>query len=73
MLKRIQIPGLFITGTDTGVGKTLVAAAIADWFVRHGAQPAVSNRSQLGASSGGRGSSAKMPNSSRIMRMRSFR
>ena len=29
-----QLPGLFITGTDTGVGKTLVAGAIADWFRR---------------------------------------
>ena len=36
MLSRCPIPGLFITGTDTGVGKTLVAAAIANWFVRHG-------------------------------------
>jgi dethiobiotin synthetase len=32
---------LFITGTDTGVGKTLVAGAIADWFRRHGARVAV--------------------------------
>jgi dethiobiotin synthetase len=29
MLRPIAIPGLFITGTDTGVGKTVVAAAIA--------------------------------------------
>ena len=41
MLKRSTIPGLFITGTDTGVGKTLVAAAIADWFRRHGFSVAV--------------------------------
>jgi dethiobiotin synthetase len=34
MLSRIQIPGLFITGTDTGVGKTVVAGGIAAWFVR---------------------------------------
>ena len=34
MLRRIPIPGLFITGTDTEVGKTVVAAAIADWFRR---------------------------------------
>src|SRR5688572_32455781 len=34
MLKPVQLPGLFITGTDTGVGKTLVAGAIADWFRR---------------------------------------
>ncbi|MCL4204402.1 MAG: dethiobiotin synthase [Pirellulaceae bacterium] len=30
------IPGLFITGTDTGVGKTYVACRIADWLVRAG-------------------------------------
>ncbi|HYO08156.1 MAG TPA: dethiobiotin synthase [Tepidisphaeraceae bacterium] len=29
MLPRIGIPGLFVTGTDTGVGKTVVAGAIA--------------------------------------------
>jgi dethiobiotin synthetase len=42
MLKHSTIPGLFITGTDTGVGKTLVAAAIADWFRRHNHRVAVS-------------------------------
>lgn len=41
MLARCPIPGLFITGTDTGVGKTLVAAAIANWFVRRGVRTAV--------------------------------
>ena len=34
MLRPATIPGLFITGTDTGVGKTVVAGAIADWFRR---------------------------------------
>lgn len=34
MLKPATIPGLFITGTDTGVGKTVIAGAIADWFRR---------------------------------------
>ena len=34
MLTSIPIPGLFITGTDTGVGKTVIAGAIADWFRR---------------------------------------
>lgn len=34
MLPRIDIPGLFITATDTEVGKTVVAGAIADWFRR---------------------------------------
>jgi dethiobiotin synthetase len=32
---------LFITGTDTGVGKTVVAGAIANWFHRRGARVAV--------------------------------
>ena len=41
MLKRCTIPGLFITGTDTGVGKTLVAAAIAAWFRRRAIRAAV--------------------------------
>src|SRR5450432_2492460 len=38
MLSRLPkpIPGLFITGTDTGVGKTVVAAAIANHFLRQG-------------------------------------
>jgi len=31
-----QAPGLFITGTDTGVGKTLVAAALAAWCRANG-------------------------------------
>jgi dethiobiotin synthetase len=35
------IPGLFITGTDTGVGKTVVAGAIADWFRRRDQRVAV--------------------------------
>jgi dethiobiotin synthetase len=34
LLKPATIPGLFITGTDTGVGKTVVAGGIADWFRR---------------------------------------
>src|SRR5918998_664665 len=34
MLESPSLPGLFVTGTDTGVGKTLVAGAIADWFRR---------------------------------------
>lgn len=29
MISRATIPGLFVTGTDTGVGKTLIAGAIA--------------------------------------------
>lgn len=34
MLQPLSIPGLLVTGTDTGVGKTVVAGAIADWFRR---------------------------------------
>ena len=41
MLRAIGIPGLLITGTDTGVGKTLVAGAIADWFRRRGSRVGV--------------------------------
>ena len=41
MLHPLPIPGLFITGTDTGVGKTVVAGAIAQWFVRRGLTVAV--------------------------------
>src|SRR5437762_14226630 len=32
MLKPLTIPGLLITGTDTGIGKTVIAGAIAQWF-----------------------------------------
>jgi dethiobiotin synthetase len=41
MLSALSIPGLFITGTDTGVGKTVVAGAIANWFHRRGRRVAV--------------------------------
>jgi dethiobiotin synthetase len=41
MLEPLTVPGLFITGTDTGVGKTIVAGAIADWFRRRGRRVAV--------------------------------
>src|SRR5690606_27377292 len=37
-----RIPGLFITGTDTGVGKTVIAGAIANWFSRRGVRVAIS-------------------------------
>jgi dethiobiotin synthetase len=40
-LRPVSIPGLFITGTDTGVGKTVVAGAIAAWFRRQGNRVAV--------------------------------
>src|SRR6185436_6827390 len=35
------IPGLLITGTDTGIGKPVVAGAIADWSRRSGSRIAV--------------------------------
>ena len=35
----IQLPGLFVTGTDTGVGKTAVAAGLARWALRRGLRP----------------------------------
>ena len=41
MIRRCPIPGLFVTGTDTGVGKTVVAGAIAAWFRRQGNRVAV--------------------------------
>jgi dethiobiotin synthetase len=41
MLSRATIPGLFVTGTDTGVGKTLVAAGIAGYFRRRNLRVAV--------------------------------
>ena len=41
VLHPAPIPGLFVTGTDTGVGKTVVAGAIADWFRRRGSRVAV--------------------------------
>ena len=34
MLRRLTKPGLFITGTDTGVGKSVVASAIAEHLRR---------------------------------------
>src|SRR5947208_1592785 len=40
-LSPLQIPGLFVTGTDTDVGKTVIAGAIADWFHRRGKTVAV--------------------------------
>ena len=36
MINAPSIPGLFITATDTEVGKTVVAGAIAQWFHRRG-------------------------------------
>ena len=41
MLRPIPIPGLIVTGTDTEVGKTVVAGAIGNWFRRLGFRVAV--------------------------------
>lgn len=41
MLKRIEIPGVLVVGTDTGVGKTVVAGAIARALLRAGRRVAV--------------------------------
>lgn len=41
-LRRRNIPGLFVTGTDTEVGKTVISAAIASWFARRGLRVGVS-------------------------------
>jgi len=49
MLNRLTIPGIFVTGTDTGVGKTVIAGAIADWFRRRGAAVAVCKPCATGA------------------------
>lgn len=37
----MSLPGLLVTGTDTGVGKTVIAGAIANWFHRRGARVGV--------------------------------
>jgi len=42
MLQPVAIPGLFVTATDTEVGKTLISGAIANYFLRQGARVAVS-------------------------------
>ena len=41
MIQSLSIPGIFVTGTDTGVGKTVVAGAIANWFMRRQKKVAV--------------------------------
>jgi dethiobiotin synthetase len=38
MLRPVRIPGLFVTATDTEVGKTVIAGAIANYFLRRGGQ-----------------------------------
>jgi len=41
MLYRLGIPGIFVTATDTAVGKTLIAAAIGAWFADRGVRVGV--------------------------------
>lgn len=41
ILHPVPLPGLLVVGTDTGVGKTIVACAIAAWFKKQGATVAV--------------------------------
>ena len=41
MLQKVNIPGLLVTGTDTAVGKTVIAGAIASWMRRRGLNVAV--------------------------------
>ncbi|MFT3789091.1 MAG: dethiobiotin synthase [Tepidisphaeraceae bacterium] len=41
MLRPPSIPGLFITGTDTDVGKTVITGAIGNWFHRRTARVGV--------------------------------
>ena len=46
MLSPITIPGLFLTATDTEVGKTVISGAIANYFLRQGARVAVGGTSR---------------------------
>jgi dethiobiotin synthetase len=41
MLLPAGIPGLLVTGTDTGIGKTVIAGAIAAWFRSQGSRVGV--------------------------------
>jgi dethiobiotin synthetase len=41
VISSLPIPGLFVTATDTEVGKTTIAGAIANWFHRRGKKVAV--------------------------------
>ncbi len=41
MLNPIPIPGLLVLGTDTGIGKTLISGAIAQWLRNDGKRVAV--------------------------------
>jgi dethiobiotin synthetase len=49
MIRRVSIPGIFVTATDTEVGKTVIAGAIADHFRRQGVRTAVHKPVATGA------------------------
>lgn len=55
MIRACKIPGLFITGTDTGVGKTVVAAAIAAHLRKKGKRLAVCKPIATGCLAGSNG------------------
>ena len=55
-----SVKGLFITGTDTGVGKTLVAAGLAAWCRAHGVDVGVMKPIATGGVRLGRGSRTGM-------------
>ncbi len=45
---KLSCPGLFVTGTDTGVGKTVVASAIAHWLQQKGLRVGVMKPAETG-------------------------
>jgi dethiobiotin synthetase len=47
----MRLKGLFITGTDTGVGKTVVTAAIVAWLRHQGLKPGVMKPIETGVDS----------------------
>ena len=57
MKRRFSAAGIFVTGTDTGVGKTLVAAGLAAWCRNHGLNVGVMKP----VASGGRSVNGEQP------------
>jgi dethiobiotin synthetase len=53
MLQRLTIPGLFVTGTDTGVGKTVIAVALLRTLVASGQRAAGMKPVSAGFEAGG--------------------
>ena len=58
-----RLPGLFVTGTDTGVGKTCVAAAIARGLAAKAAASGCSSRSPPGRPASATIGGPRMPRS----------